>query len=481
VNAGRRIYAKFATAACYYIYDTSTNQILRVSKELWEAIDSYLAKRDERNDVGTTQPVVVRTPIEQEIEDGLAQGFLGWCDVRSMGFYDDESQLREAIARKLPQLTLELTQACNARCHYCPYTYDSARRSTPRCMSWSTLRNAVATFMSHSVDQRRRSISFWGGEPLLAFRLMRRAILYVAATYPGASVTYQFTTNGTLLNEDAIAFFVNHDCVIVVSLDGPAPIHDRHRLDYRQNGTFERVIAALRRIRRNSEEYYRTRVRFACVITPQTDLPSLSAFFRDEELCRGHPVTMNVVGATPAFTGQYGAFTADDKQRLRMQMLKEILADNGRPSTPLGIAGVKALLPIAMRSRCVLGSAVSPNGCCVPLLKKMHVSVSGDIYLCERMDYDNRVGNVNEGGIDLGAVMNLVREYCDHSIEDCRSCWAVRLCHACYRDFICGNRWSGDDRVKACANSRRRTLEALTDYAAVIEVNPQAFDDVFGM
>ncbi len=481
MSTGQRLYVKFATGTRFYVYDASSNQILQASQELWNVIDEYLTTRSEAPaEAAAIVPVAAQRdsmdPVCLEIEEGLAHGFLAPCNVHSMCLYLDDAELRDAIARQIAHITLELTEACNARCHYCPYVRSPQRCDAPRRMNWATLTNALALLMSRSSDVAECSVSFWGGEPLLELPLMRRAVEHVAREYPNRAVRYQFTTNGTLFSDSAVRFLIDHDVTVVVSMDGPAVVHDRHRVLSSGKGMFDRIVAGLQTILREDSDYYRKRVRFHCVLTPGVDISAVAEFFGRNELCRGHSVTFQPVGSTRWFADSYGTFAKEDQQRLRSAMREEVVAIQHEPSNPLAVAGVRSLLPIATRPRTQLGTVISPNGCCVPLLRKMHVAAGGDTYLCERMDHDNRVGNVNHGGISVDAVVDLVREYCDHGLEDCRSCWAMRLCRTCYRDFMSENKWSAASRAETCDESRSRIMEALEDYAAVLESNPHAFD-----
>lgn len=477
MSTGNRLYARFRTGSRCYVYDASSNQILQVSQQVWDRLDAYLSARVEGPTPEETRRLPDSTePPVREIEEGLSRGYLARCDVRAMRFYDDDDELRDAITRQVAHITLELTQACNARCHYCPYVTNAPRYKTPRRMDWTTIVRALAVLMSHSADVAECSVSFWGGEPLLELPLMRRTVEHIAREYPTRAIRYQFTTNGTLFTDAAVDFLTAQDVTVVVSLDGPALVHDRHRVLRTGGGTFERISTGLRTILRRNPDYYSKRVRFHCVLTPGVDPRAVDEFFRHDELCRAQSVTFQEVGSTRWFAESYGTFAIEEQHRLRCAMREEVAAMSGQPSSPLALAGVRALLPIATRPRTPLGTVMPPNGCCVPLLRKMHVNANGEIYLCERMDHDNIVGNVHQAGIDVGAVVDLVREYCANSIEDCRSCWALRLCRTCYRDFIVQSRWSTASRKDACDESRARIMEALEDYAAVLETNAQAFD-----
>ena len=55
------------------------------------------------------------------------------------------------------------------------------------------------------------NIGFYGGEPLLEFPLLKKAVEYSEQQFEGKKLTFNITTNGTLLNDEMIYFFQEHD------------------------------------------------------------------------------------------------------------------------------------------------------------------------------------------------------------------------------------------------------------------------------
>jgi uncharacterized protein len=87
-----------------------------------------------------------------------------------------------------------------------------------------------------------------GGEPLLlGFNTMQRLVEGLKSTLrPDAGLHIQ--TNGVLLSDDFIELFARHDVGISISLDGPAEVHDRNRLDRRGEGSHGQVVSAIARL-----------------------------------------------------------------------------------------------------------------------------------------------------------------------------------------------------------------------------------------
>lgn len=165
---------------------------------------------------------------------------------------------------RLEALSLILTSRCNLRCGYC---YQSPRRS--RSAAWSTIRASLDLALSGS--RRELGIGFCGGEPLLAFPLMRRAVAHVEKTRPaGKNITYYASTNGTLLEETVVDFLEEHRFETQLSFDGVAAAQN-----LRGRGTFCALDRLLDRLRAKHAGFYRRNVTIALTMSPQ-NLPYLA-------------------------------------------------------------------------------------------------------------------------------------------------------------------------------------------------------------
>ena len=115
---------------------------------------------------------------------------------------------------EISKLDVVLTAGCNLRCSYC-YQNDKKARS----IAWETLRASADLVLG----SKRPSVKmlFIGGEPLLEFPLMQRAVAYIEERRrPDQQIKYQIVTNGTLLGDEPLAFFADHDFDVQLSFDG---------------------------------------------------------------------------------------------------------------------------------------------------------------------------------------------------------------------------------------------------------------------
>ena len=125
------------------------------------------------------------------------------------------------LVRGPSAVTLLLTTRCNLSCAYCPQ-----RRGPPRDMDAATLEAGVR-LVAASGHARPRLVLF-GGEPLLAKELVRKALTLLAArARPGLAPDVRVVTNGLLLDEATIALLDETGVTIELSCDGLGAAQER--------------------------------------------------------------------------------------------------------------------------------------------------------------------------------------------------------------------------------------------------------------
>ena len=104
---------------------------------------------------------------------------------------------------KTVKASLSLTHNCNLRCHYC-----YGGRKFKKNMSFSTVQKIVEFIFGISPPNQSINFTFFGGEPLLCFDLIQRAITYIKnqADINERLVDFSITTNGTLLSDEILDF-----------------------------------------------------------------------------------------------------------------------------------------------------------------------------------------------------------------------------------------------------------------------------------
>ncbi|MDI1465402.1 GRRM system radical SAM/SPASM domain protein [Catellatospora sp. KI3] len=142
-------------------------------------------------------------------------------------------------------VVLQPTTFCNIDCSYC---YLTERGSSNR-MSPQVQRAAFERVLSSELVQDPVVFLWHLGEPLsVPPRFYEEAFATAAevAQQHGRSISHGFQTNATLVNEAWVELIRRHRVKVGVSIDGPAFIHDRVRVDRKGRGTHADVMRGVR-------------------------------------------------------------------------------------------------------------------------------------------------------------------------------------------------------------------------------------------
>ncbi len=140
-----------------------------------------------------------------------------------------------------------LTERCNLRCAEC-FVVKNADKL--RVMAPKTLERVIRGTIPYGA-KHRVTYHFFGGEPLLRFDYIKRAVEIAEEAVAASQMVrplYTMTTNLTLLTDEMISFFQEHDVKVGVSVDGPEEINDKLRVYVDGRGTFKKVHANYMRL-----------------------------------------------------------------------------------------------------------------------------------------------------------------------------------------------------------------------------------------
>lgn len=360
--------------------------------------------------------------------------------------YYDRAQIEAALNHRLRLLVLELTRSCNMACTYCidGEAYDQKDCLGSANMSEDVALRGVDYLLNHSLDQTHPlAISFYGGEPLLRFSLLKKIVKYAKkhAREKGKEIVFSVTTNGTLLTRDIAKFLISHSVQTVISLDGPGDTHNRYRHFKDGAGTFETVTAAIQMIRNIDPDYFDRLVRCSVVVTPRSNLLELQTYFNS--------LHVNIIAN---FVDTYGLdetkfnFTRaiTGLKSLQMQMT-ERLADKGlaflyKQNISKDFA---AMLLMPVIKRFLESYASTPHmtlGQCVLGTSRLYLSADHAFYPCEKLAGHSfaRIGTI-AAGIDSGKVTDIIEQFYAMTGAKCSGCWMSSRCSACLALACSGN------------------------------------------
>ena len=146
-------------------------------------------------------------------------------------------------------LNIDLAHDCNLACNYC-YLKEILQHTEPKYMDEDIAKRGIDLLLREARDVPRCYVSFYGGEPLLHFQLLKRIVDYgyERAAAEGKEVVFDLTTNGLLLQDDIIQELVARKVFIAVSIDGSSEVHDALRVKNNQSGTYSDVVDRIQKL-----------------------------------------------------------------------------------------------------------------------------------------------------------------------------------------------------------------------------------------
>lgn len=379
----------------------------------------------------------------------------------------DKRELKDYLyTNGFRQLILIVTESCNLRCKYCLYSgeYENSRTHNFYRMNLDVAKEAVQKYLN-SVKKIKKVkpifspvIGFYGGEPLINFKLIKQIVQFTKEIYTG-EVYFNITSNATLLNEEKIDFLVENNFFISVSLNGYQEENDRMRVYIDGKGTYSDIMSKLKLIRDKYPEYYRRNVQLIDVFDTGTDLIKLRDFYLNDELV--FEKLANVLKVSGENTKWYDQYSEEQQQnhKKQLQTLKEIFISNINNHENIDpLLKILFSLPvyeIINRPMNVSLEEIKPSflpytGMCVPGVK-IAVDPKGVLHSCEKVNDKAPLGTVDEW-LNFDKIAQTLEKYNDHVSEQCSKCPIQRLCPNCFRGMLTD---SGDfDRTQltSCKN-----------------------------
>lgn len=148
--------------------------------------------------------------------------------------------------RKIKFMRISLTENCNLRCKYCFVNNIVDEKST---LSKNEFIKYIKYLISENENPR---VQYFGGESLIKMDLIKLGHeLLESAKVAGEIKSYSedIVTNGTLLDNEKMNYFIKNNMKLIFSIDGWKEINDKNRIDSWGNGTFDIVINKILKFR----------------------------------------------------------------------------------------------------------------------------------------------------------------------------------------------------------------------------------------
>jgi uncharacterized protein len=476
----------FKTHGNYYTYDVNTNRIILLNEIMFEIIP-MLGVLHKENIVHNLQSRYDKDEIETNLNKILLlqsrHNLFSVHRPKSRGYIIPlgKKDIQDYFhTTGVSSLCLEISQQCNLRCKYCVYSgnYPLERIHNSSYMSWSTARKAIDYYLNNSKQEEVR-ISFYGGEPLLRFSLIKKCIDYLRTDrFRNKKKDIFITTNGILFKESMLEYCVQNDIGLQISIDGPMEQHDKCRIDKKGKGSYKRVEEKLEYINKANARYYGSRISISCVITPSTNINELNNFFSKTPLFKNQTKKISFVNKrnTTFYDDpniEYNKSQPNDFESMHESFKASLISGNAEGETFLRANFEDRLIFLHKRKIYPGPSDIVPLvGPCFPGARKLFVSVDGKFHVCEKINPSFSIGDVEEG-INLDKVENMMREFGEIvNRSECLNCWAINLCNLCYANVADAGFMKVPEQNKECADTKNNVLENIKTYAYLVEKNP---------
>jgi len=374
-----------------------------------EIVETIMAKYGDREDVTEEE---IRLCI-QDVETLQKMGKLFTPDT----FAPMAGTLKERSGDVVKALCLHVAHTCNLNCSYC-FASQGKYHGDRALMSFEVGKRALDFLVEHSGKRRNLEVDFFGGEPLMNWNVVKDLVKYARSIEKehGKNFRFTLTTNGVLIDDDVIEFSNREMSNVVLSLDGRKEIHDRLRVDYAGNGSYDRIVPKFKRFveSRGGKNYYMR----------GTFTHANPDFTKDVFHMADMGFTELSMEPVVCAEGDPAGLTKEDIQTVKEQY--EILAlemlnrqKEGRPFTFYHYMLDLTQGPCIYKRISGCGSGT----------EYMAVTPWGDLYPCHQFvgEESYKLGNIWDG-VTNTALREQFRACNAYSRPECKDCWAKLYC-----------------------------------------------------
>ena len=370
----------------------------------------------------------------------------------------------------LSTMVLNVTNKCNLACTYC-YEYgedkivDTENGRKPKFMSESTARDAVDFMLEESGTSPRAHLTFFGGETLLNFPVLKTTVAYARqrAAALGKSVDFSLTTNATLLRPEIVEFLIENEVGVTISIDGPKEMQDRFRVFHDGSGSYDAVMPKIRDL---LQKHRGRPIGARVTLTRQTlDIRRIYRHLTEE-------IGFSEVGFAPVTTAEGRDYAIENEGFDRMLgQFRDLAGDflqAALENRHHGFSNVKETIE-------EIHKGVSKAYPCGAGLGLMGVATDGDVNLCHRFAGSDahKLGTVRDG-VDRAAQRRFLEQHHLDDKTDCQTCWARPLCSGgCYHEAHTRYGTTTSPNLHYCDWIRGWTETCLQVYGEIAVRNPR--------
>lgn len=402
------------------VLDTCSGSIHIVDPVAYDVISMYPEKSEEE---------IVSAILKKYEKDNISKNDVLECiaDIKALQaqgklyspdtFAEIAGTFKERSGDVIKALCLHVAHTCNLNCSYC-FASQGKYHGDRALMSFEVGKRALDFLIENSGSRTNLEVDFFGGEPLMNWDVVKELVKYARSQEGPCHKNFRFTltTNGMLIDDDVIDFANKEMSNVVLSLDGRKEIHDRLRIDYAGNGSYDRIVPKFQElVKSRGEKNYYMRGTFTHANPDFTkDIFHMAGLGFTE-------LSMEPVVASP---DDPAALTASDIEIVKEQyeiLAKEMLRreKEGRPITFYHYMLDLTEGPCIYKRISGCGSGT----------EYMAVTPWGDLYPCHQFvgDEKYKLGDI-WNGVTNHSLREQFRSCNAYSRSECNDCWAKFYC-----------------------------------------------------
>ena len=325
--------------------------------------------------------------------------------------------LKAKTSGVIKALCLHIAHTCNLNCAYC-FASQGKYHGERALMSFEVGKRALDFLIENSGSRRNLEVDFFGGEPLMNFDVVKRLVEYARSIEKEKNKNFRFTltTNGVLVDDDVIDFANREMSNVVLSLDGRREVHDRYRVDYAGNGSWDKIVPKFQKFvaARGGKNYYMR----------GTFTHANPDFLEDIKVMLDLGFSELSMEPVVAAEGDPAALTEEDKAVVldQYEQLAELMLRRDKEGKPFTFYHYM----IDLKGGPCIYKRISG---CGSGTEYMAVTPWGDLYPCHQFVGDEKfkLGDIWNGVSNT----EIQKEFASCNVyarEECRDCWAKLYC-----------------------------------------------------
>lgn len=394
----------------------------------------------------------------------------------------------------LRQLLFEVTDGCNLKCYYCGYgeLYNNYDKRLSKKLSYEKVKTVIDYMVDLWMSPYNLSfnnvvdISFYGGEPLLNFDLIKKTIDYLREkNMVGMQFTFRMTTNGMLLDR-YMDYLASENFDLLISLDGDEYANS-YRLTKSGRNSFSKVYSNVLMLKDKYPDYYANKVTFNAVLHDRNSYEKIYLFIKHNlnksplisELNTNGVKEDSLLEFNKMFTRSYEAQQEAYKVSEEMRNDSVITnADSIQLRTMLhGNSGnmFKTLNDLLKDSKTV---SHMPSGTCMAFYKKFFITVNGKALPCEKIGQKYPLGCVSDQSVDLdfNNISLLYENMYKPLLDLCKQCYNQSNCSQCV--FLISEKKKSGKLTCPTFVNKNVMATLLSMNISYIENNPDVYEKI---